>query len=219
MAKNKRAVPIINANTGLGRDLSEEERATMIRDATVAVSTLFKALKIPMDYNTGKTPHRVAKMLIDEQFSGLYSAPPSITLFPNDKGYDQLITVGPITVKSTCAHHLLPFTGSAWIGVLPGVGKGSMLMGLSKYSRIVNYFARRPQMQEELTKMIGEYIYETIKPAGLGVLIECTHDCACLRGVQEKDMWMTTTSLYGSMKTHGSLKSEFLMSIKNRKGV
>src|SRR4051812_40036421 len=135
--------------------MDEAERATMMTLAVRKVEELFDVLRIDHrnDHNTRDTPMRVAKMFVEEMLRGRFTAPPRITEFDNAERYDQLIVTGPIELRSTCAHHLMPIYGHAYIGVLPSVdGK---IIGLSKYDRIVGHFAARLQIQEELVKQIG----------------------------------------------------------------
>ena len=134
------------ANEALSLPLDPAERAGMIRAATGVLGELFDVLRIDHhnDHNTRDTPNRVARMFVDEMLNGRFSDPPSITEFDNAEGFDQLLVTGPIEVRSTCAHHLMPIYGEAFIGVLPSAeGK---IIGLSKYDRIVGHFAGRLQI-------------------------------------------------------------------------
>lgn len=216
MAKKsvKRNKVLNSANDSFGLPMTEEEYARRLATISKAYSSILEALGVPIDENTRDTPKRVAKMMLTEQFKGLFSGPPKLTSFPNVRNYDQLMTVGPITVKSTCAHHFLPFVGSAYVGIL--YGAKSNLIGLSKYSRIVDYFARRPQMQEEMTEQIASFIDKEVNPLGVGVLVKASHMCSCVRGVQENAMEMTTTVLRGSLREDASLKQEFINSCRHR---
>src|SRR5205807_950692 len=119
------------------------------------------------DHNTRDTPARVANMYVSELLKGRYSPPPSITKFENAEQYDQLIVTGPLEVRSMCAHHLMPIYGHAYIGVLPA--PDGKIIGLSKYDRIVERFAARFQIQEELVKQVGNFIVDVTHPRGLAV--------------------------------------------------
>src|SRR5918997_1919279 len=134
--------------------LSHDEQQIMIEAAARKLEELFDVLQIDHenDHNTRDTPKRVAKMYVQELLRGRYNAPPEITDFDNANGYAGLIVTGPIEVRSTCAHHLMPIYGEAYIGILPSADRKSV--GLSKYDRIVEYFASRLQIQEELVKQI-----------------------------------------------------------------
>jgi len=188
-------------------ELSAAQREDMLQEVENHVRGMLKAMRIePDDHNTEGTPKRVAKMFINEIFRGRFEKPPALTAFENVKKYDQMIMVGPIEVESTCAHHLLPFRGSAYIGILPG--KKGKLLGLSKYARVVEHFARRPQIQEELTQQIFDYLLEQTKPDGLAVRIISQHLCMCQRGVGHRRSHMTTMQLHGKLRIE-SAKAEF----------
>ena len=134
--------PSRRANEAVDEALSEAERAAMIAAATMKFSELFDVLHIDHDndHNTRDTPRRVARMFVDEILQGRFSSPPILTDFENVGQFDQLIVTGPIDIRSTCAHHLMPIYGEAFIGVLPAVdGK---IIGLSKYDRIVQVLQR-----------------------------------------------------------------------------
>jgi len=161
------------------------------------------------DPNMDETPKRVSKMYIEEIFSGVYTEQPKITVFPNTENYDELI-ISSWDFSSTCSHHALPFLGKVIIGILPG----DKLLGLSKYGRIVEWFAHRPQLQENLTQQIGNHLMGLIKPKGLGVYVKAHHMCASIRGVKQHNAEMITTAMYGLMKENHSLKQEFMTSWK-----
>ena len=139
------------------------------------------------------TPKRICKMYTKELFSGLYTEEPKITVFPNTKEYDEMIYLGNIQVKSMCSHHFMPFIGTAHIAYIPK----EMICGISKLSRIVRWFMRRPQIQEELTKQIADYIMKKLDPIGVAVYIEATHMCMTMRGVEEYNSIMKTSDLRG----------------------
>jgi GTP cyclohydrolase I len=200
---------LCNENIG---SLSKEDLQRIEVNAESAIEQLLDALEIGWryDHNQKETPQRVAKMLVHETFSGRYYPLPKITDFPNASNVDQLITVGPIDVKSTCAHHLQPIRGDAYIGILPK--PRGRIIGLSKFNRIVDHFARRPQIQEELTSQIANYLEQVLNPSGLIVFIKANHFCVCARGVNQKSL-TTTIIAKGTLRTSPSLKSEFFQSI------
>ena len=191
--------------------LDRAQRAAMMASAAEKLGELFDILKIDHrnDHNTRDTPARVAKMFVEEILHGRYVAPPKITDFENAARYDQLIVTGPIELRSTCAHHMMPIYGNAYIGVLPSVdGK---IIGLSKYDRIVNYFSTRLQIQEELVKQIEQYIVDTTNPRGLAVRISAVHMCKTHRGVRASHASrMVNSTFYGEMARSPTLKAEFL---------
>lgn len=187
------------------------DRDLMIADAAKKLEELFDVLHIDHknDHNTRDTPRRVARMLVEEILHGRYNPPPAITEFDNVERYDQLIVTGPLEVRSTCAHHMLPIYGEAYIGVLPSAdGK---IIGLSKYDRIVSHFAARLQIQEELVAQIGQYIMQISSPRGLAVRISAVHMCKTHRGVRARSASrMVNSAFYGDMLTDAALKAEFL---------
>jgi GTP cyclohydrolase I len=159
------------------------------------------------DPNTKDTPRRVAKMMVHEIYGGRYTKEPKVTTFPNTKGLDELITTVPITVRSNCSHHLCPIIGKCWIGIVPG----ELLAGLSKYNRIVDWFARRPQIQEELTIQIADHIEKTLKPKGLAVVMIAQHTCMTHRGVLEHgEAAMSTSVMRGVFRKDTAARAEFM---------
>ena len=158
------------------------------------------------DHNMRDTPRRVAKMFVEEILNGRYSVPPQITDFENVDRYDQMIVTGPIEVRSMCAHHLMPIYGEAYVGVLPS--PDGKIIGLSKYDRIVDYFASRLQVQEELVAQIGNYIMEITKPRGVAVRVSAVHMCKTHRGVRASARSrMVNSAFYGEMLQQSKLQS------------
>jgi len=198
-------------NEALAEPMAEAEREAMIAAAAQKVEELFDVLRIDHrnDHNTRETPQRVAKMFVEEILQGRYTAPPRITEFDNAQAYDQLIVTGPLEIRSMCAHHLMPIYGHAVIGILPAAdGK---IIGLSKYDRIVEYFASRLQIQEELVKQIGQYIMDATRPRGLAVRVSAVHMCKTQRGVRaSRRSRMVNTYYWGEMAKDAGLKSEFM---------
>lgn len=203
--------PSRRANEAVDEALSDAERAAMILAAESKLSELFDILRIDHrnDHNTRETPSRVARMYVDEIMQGRFSDPPTLTEFDNVEAFDQLIVIGPIDVRSTCAHHLMPIYGEAFIGVLPSAdGK---VIGLSKYDRIVDHFAGRLQIQEELVKQIGQFVMERTAPRGVAVRISAVHMCKTHRGVRASHRSrMITSAYYGAIAADPRLKDEFL---------
>ncbi len=199
------------SNEALDVPLSQEERANMIASAARKLEELLDVLRVDhrSDHNTRDTPSRVARMLVDETMAGRFAPTPPITAFDNAEGYESLIVTGPIAVRSTCAHHMMPIYGSAYIGIVPA--RDGRIIGLSKYDRIVNHFASRLQIQEELVQQIGNYIQEATAPRGLAVRISAVHMCKTHRGVHASHLSrMVTNAWFGEMKTDHALKQEFL---------
>lgn len=199
------------ANEALDGSLTDAERISMIAAAESKLQDLFEILQIDYrnDHNTRGTPARVARMLVEETMSGRYSEPPSITDFENMKEHGNLIVTGPIGIRSTCAHHLLPIYGHAVIGILPT--PNGRIIGLSKYDRIVDHFASRLQIQEELVEQIGEFIVERTAPRGLAVRVSAVHMCKTHRGVRASERSrMVTSAYFGAFSTDPELKGHFL---------
>jgi GTP cyclohydrolase I len=152
------------------------------------------------------TPRRTAEAWAGELCAGLNEPAPQFDIFPAEEGYPAgLIALDRIPVKSICAHHLLPFVGEAVLAYVPG----SNLCGLSRLSQVVNHFARRPQLQEQLTQQIAAFLQEQLQAAGVAVMIRATHFCMEVRGVNHSGS-MTTTALLGCLRDDPALRSEFL---------
>jgi len=157
------------------------------------------------DHNTRETAHRVAKMFINEVFSGRYNSMPNVTAFPN-MGYKSLYTSGPISVRSTCAHHFQNIVGKAYVGVFPG----KEVIGLSKFNRLIHWIAERPQIQEEMTMQIADAVEEVTSADGVAIVVRAEHMCMTHRGVKEHESDMTTSVMRGDFRNDPELKKEFL---------
>jgi GTP cyclohydrolase I len=157
------------------------------------------------DHNTQETARRVAKMFVLETFSGRYLPKPKITAFPNANQYDEVYVTGPITIRSTCAHHFQGIRGKAYIGVFPGKN----VIGLSKFNRLVHWISARPQIQEEMSVQIADAVMEATEAEGIAVLVQAEHMCMTMRGVKEHDSDMTTSVMRGKFREDPHLKQEF----------
>jgi len=157
------------------------------------------------DHNTQDTARRVAKMFVHETFSGRYLPQPKITAFPNANQYDEVYVTGPISIRSTCAHHFQGIRGKAYIGVFPGKN----VIGLSKFNRLVHWISARPQIQEEMTVQIADAVLEATEAEGIAVLVQAEHMCMTMRGVREHDSDMTTSVMRGKFREDPHLKQEF----------
>jgi len=195
------------ANLSLPR--SEEERKAIIENAAKHYGDYMTALGIDWrnDPNSSDTPMRVAKAFVHDLAQGCYVEPPKITAFDNLDKYDGVVFQGNIDVKSFCSHHHLPFVGYAHVAYIPSTdGK---VIGLSKLNRIVEYFARRPQVQENLTMQIHNYINEIcVGNKGVAVVVGANHMCACVRGVRH-DSTMMTSKMSGAFMNDPSARNEF----------
>lgn len=198
---------IPTANSNLPR--TEEEKQQIIENATTAYEAFLDALCIDWrnDPNSDGTPRRVAKAYVRDIASGCYDQPPKITSFPAD-GYDGIVSQMNIPVISLCSHHHLPFTGIAHVAYIPG--KDGRVIGLSKLNRIVEFYARRPQIQESMSLQIHRAIDEVCENnRGVAVLIRCSHSCACNRGVKHHGTQMITSKLSGDFLTEPECRKEF----------
>ena len=160
------------------------------------------------DHNTNDTARRVAKMYVQEVFGGRFAAQPKITEFPNVEHLNELMIVGPITVRSACSHHFCPVIGKVWIGVMPN--EHTSVIGLSKYARLAEWIMSRPQIQEEAVVQLADLIQEKTQPDGLAVVMNATHYCMSWRGVKDADSRMINSVMRGVFLKDANLRREFL---------
>ncbi len=153
-------------------------------------------------------------MYLNEVFHGRYVAAPEVTEFPNFERLNELMIVGPITVRSACSHHLCPIIGKVWVGVMPN--EHSNLIGLSKYTRLCNWVMSRPQIQEEAVTRLADLLQERMHPDGLAVVMEADHFCMQWRGVKDPSSKMVNSVMRGSFLKDANLRREFL-SLLHRK--
>lgn len=189
--------------------LTNDEREEMKRLAEEKMGELFDILRIDRnDPNSRETPNRLAKMWVDEIFRGRYEAPPKCTVFPNRKDVTELVISKGIGVMSVCSHHWQTISGTCAIGYIPG----DSVIGLSKLTRIVDWFGRRGQIQEELGEQIADYLTDLLKPKAVIVVIKSRHYCMIARGVnsEEDKALMITTAVRGSIAENEAMRSEFL---------
>ena len=147
------------------------------------------------------TPGRMARA-----YAELFDASPlRLTTFPNDEGYDELVLARAIPFRTVCEHHLLPFSGVAHVGYLPG----ERILGLSKLARLVNHFAARPQTQERLTKQVADCLISRLRAQGVGVVLEAEHSCMTLRGVRAHGAKTVTSALLGTLRSDSRSRAEF----------
>jgi GTP cyclohydrolase I len=165
------------------------------------------------DHNTQDTARRVAKMWVKEVFAGRYKPMPKVTSFPN-MGYKSMYTSGPISIKSTCAHHFQNIVGKAWVGIIPN----GEVIGLSKFNRIIHHIAERPQIQEEMTSQIAEALEEYAHTKNIAVVVKAEHHCMTHRGVREHESDMTTAIMLGAFKDDPATRDEFYKICMSMKG-
>ncbi len=166
------------------------------------------------DHNTDNTARRVAKMYVNEVFRGRYVHAPTITEFPNAEHLNELMIVGPITVRSACSHHFCPVIGKIWIGVMPN--EHTNVIGLSKYARLAEWIMGRPQIQEEAVVQLADLIQEKTQPDGLAIVMEASHYCMAWRGVKDMDSKMINSVMRGVFLKDPNLRREFLSLIPRR---
>lgn len=196
------------ANDNIAAHLLPGELEALEAEVQARVQDLLDALVVDTvnDHNTRETAGRVARMYLREVFKGRYLAPPKVTDFPNAKHLDEIYTVGPITVRSACSHHLVPITGHCWIGVKPS----DRVIGLSKFNRLVEWVMARPQIQEEAAIMLADTIEGLIKPQGLAVVIKAQHQCMTWRGVRDNDTKMVTSVMRGFFREDAKARQELM---------
>ncbi|MCD8547939.1 MAG: GTP cyclohydrolase I FolE [Aeromonadaceae bacterium] len=189
----------------LENGLSAEQKRQQI---TASMEQIMQVLGLDLaDDSLAETPRRIAKMYVDEIFSGLdYRAFPKITVIENKMGMDEMIKVSRISLTSTCEHHFVTIDGYATVAYFPR----KKVIGLSKINRIVQFFAKRPQVQERLTQQVLVALQTLLGSEDVAISITATHYCVKARGVQDATSVTTTTALGGSFKTNAATRHEFL---------
>lgn len=205
-----------HANDNIAAFIKDGELEALQAEVQGKLSGVLQSLVIDIesDHNTQDTARRVAKMYIQEVFRGRYQAPPPVTEFPNVEQLNELMIVGPITVRSACSHHFCPIMGKVWIGVMPN--EHSNLIGLSKYARLIEWIMGRPQIQEEAVSQVAQLLMEKLKPDGLAIVMEADHFCMSWRGVKDTDAKMINSVMRGSFLSDANLRREFLALITKR---
>jgi GTP cyclohydrolase I len=206
-----------HANDNIADFIEPGELEQLTAEVEARMAGVLESLVIDVqnDHNTQGTARRVAKMYVNEIFRGRYVPRPRVTEFPNAEHLNELMIMGPITVRSACSHHLCPIMGRLWIGVMPN--KDSDLIGLSKYSRLAEWIMTRPQIQEEAILQLADLLVSMVKPNGLSVVMEADHFCMHWRGVKDNASKMTNSVMRGVFLEDGTLRREFL-SLINLKG-
>jgi GTP cyclohydrolase I len=205
-----------HANDNIADFIEPGELARLLDEVEVKMQGVLDSLVIDTvsDHNTGNTARRVAKMYLNEVFRGRYVAAPPITEFPNAEHLNELMIVGPITVRSACSHHFCPVIGKVWIGVMPN--EHTNVIGLSKYARLAEWVMGRPQIQEEAVVQLADLIMEKTQPDGLAIVMEATHYCMAWRGVKDMDSKMINSVMRGAFLKDSTLRREFLALIPGR---
>lgn len=203
----KKAGARFHANDNIADFIAgEHELDELVNEVADRFQSVLESLIIDTenDHNTQETARRVAKMMIRETFSGRYRPMPKVTAFPN-MGYKSLYTTGPISVRSTCAHHFQNIVGHCWVGIVPE----DEVIGLSKFNRIVHHICERPQIQEEMTTQIADALKQYAKTEHIAVVVKAEHHCMTMRGVREHESDMTTAIMLGAFNSDPALKKEF----------
>jgi GTP cyclohydrolase IA len=212
-----RAKRRFHANDNISAFVEPGELDALLEEVQTKFKSVLESLVIDTesDHNTQETARRVAKMYLTEVFRGRYSSEPKVTEFPNVEALNELMIVGPITIRSACSHHFCPIMGRLWIGLMPN--EHSNLIGLSKYSRLAEWVMSRPQIQEEAITQLADLLIEKVRPDGLAIVMEADHHCMHWRGVKDNASKMINSVMRGSFLKDHTLRREFL-SLLNLKG-
>lgn len=209
MRKRQQAVPAATAPANADREaarMAGGRDEVLIHRIAEHLAEVLKLLDLDMgDPNLASTPERVARLYL-EMFHGLREgAEPDVTTFPNDEGYSSMVMERDIPFYSMCAHHFVPFYGHAHIAYIPG----PRIVGLSKLPRILEFYAKRPQLQERLTEQVADYLWKNLSPLGAMVVVEARHLCVEMRGVKKPGALTVTSALRGCFEER-EVRAEFL---------
>jgi GTP cyclohydrolase IA len=209
-ARLEKAKQRFHANDNISAFIEPGELDALQAEVQQKMKAVLESLVIDTtsDHNTQETARRVAKMYVNEVFRGRYTAAPPMTEFPNIESLNELMIVGPITVRSACSHHFCPIMGRLWVGVMPN--QNSNLIGLSKYSRLAEWIMSRPQIQEEAIKQLADLLEDKLRPDGVSVVMEADHFCMQWRGVRDKGSKMINSVMRGVFLNDPTLRREFL---------
>jgi len=213
----QRAKRRFHANDNIASFIAPGEMEQLLDEVEGKMRAVLESLVIDTssDHNTQGTARRVAKMYLNEVFRGRYVPEPPVTEFPNAERLNELMIIGPLTVRSACSHHFCPIMGHLWVGVMPN--EHSNLLGLSKYARLAEWIMGRPQIQEEAVTQMADLLMDRISPDGLAVVMQADHFCMHWRGVRDTDSKMINSVMRGSFLKDPSLRREFLslINLKN----
>ena len=206
----RRARKRFHANDNISEFLLPGDLEQLLDEVAGKMQGVLESLVIDTesDHNTQDTARRVAKRYLNEVFRGRYAAAPPVTEFPNAEQLNELMIVGPITVRSACSHHFCPIMGRLWIGLMPN--EHSNLIGLSKYARLADWVMSRPQIQEEAIAQMADLLMSKVAPDGLAVVMEADHFCMHWRGVKDTNTKMINSVMRGSFLKDPALRREFL---------
>lgn len=203
------------SNANISEYIQTGEMDQLQEELTAKFQEVLETLVIDTenDHNTNDTARRVAKMFLRETFGGRFVPAPKITAFPNI-GYENVYTAGPISIRSTCAHHFQNIVGRCWVGIFPE----EKVIGLSKFNRLVHWIAERPQIQEEMTTQIADELEKFAETPNVAVVLKAEHHCMTHRGVREHESDMTTAIMRGKFRDDAALKDEFYKLLAGMKG-
>ena len=203
-----------HANDNISEYIFPGELESLEKEVAMRVKELLKSLLIDVDndHNSKETAERVSRMYINEVFKGRYKKQPKVTDFPNAKNLDEIYTLGPISVRSACSHHLVPIIGDCWIGIKPG----DKVIGISKFARVADWVFSRPHIQEEAVMILADEIERLCEPKGLAILVKAQHYCMKWRGVKEPETSMINSIVRGDFRHDASLKQEFFELVKQQ---
>ena len=204
-----------NSNDNISEYVKEDELEKLQQVVQDQFQSVLDSLVIDTayDHNTQETAKRVAKMYVQEIFGGRFKPTPRVTAFPN-MGYKSMYTSGPISIRSTCAHHFQNIVGKCWVGIIPE----DEVIGLSKFNRLVHHIAERPQIQEEMTTQIASELKKYAKTEHIAVVVKAEHHCMTHRGVKEHESDMTTAIMNGAFKEDPATRDEFYKICMSMKG-
>tara|TARA_A100001515_G_scaffold8323_1_gene6990 strand:- start:611 stop:1288 length:678 start_codon:yes stop_codon:yes gene_type:complete len=204
-----------NSNDNIADFVKEGELEQLQQEVQDQFQSVLDSLVIDTanDHNTQETAKRVAKMYVQEIFGGRFQPTPRVTAFPN-MGYKSMYTSGPISIRSTCAHHFQNIVGKCWVGIIPE----DEVIGLSKFNRLVHHIAERPQIQEEMTSAIADRLSLFAKTPHVAVIVKAEHHCMTHRGVREHESDMTTAVMKGAFLNEPPVKQEFYDIFNSMKG-
>ncbi len=216
-ARVQRAGRRFHANDNIAAFIEPGELDALQAEVASKLQGVLESLVIDTasDHNTRETAKRVARMYVTEVFRGRYAPAPTVTEFVNAARLDELMIVGPITIRSACSHHMCPIMGRLWVGLMPN--EHSNLIGLSKYTRLAEWVMSRPQIQEEAITQLADLLMDKVTPDGLAVVMEADHFCMHWRGVKDSATKMINSVMRGSFLKDPTLRREFL-SLLHQKG-
>jgi GTP cyclohydrolase I len=205
-----------HANDNIAACIEPGELEQLLDEVAAKMQGVLDSLVIDTahDHNSADTAQRIARMYIGEIFGGRYTPPPTLTDFPNGEHLNELMIVGPITVRSACSHHFCPVMGRLWIGVMPN--RRTNVIGLSKYARLAQWIMNRPQIQEEAVIQLADAIERKTQPDGLAIVMEAMHFCMAWRGIKDADCRMLNSVMRGAFLNNATLRGEFLSLIPRK---